>query len=375
METYRQTIYCDLGFLEAIYSKQDSNMSCLDNSSYIDEELAANVRELLFSNDVKLYLNISQNDYDEILKSIEKKRKNAYKKGKEPDLTTFEKNMLDIDIKRQDGQLHLHVNEAKVKFDETLNQDKFLNAMLFSCESKEACSIAMAEYGIIVICVENINDFKHLLFDHGVALHRKEEANWKKCLSKVGITLPCNSLIVVDNYLLNDTDSIDENLTQIFDALLPKCLNKSLTFQVTLFATLCNDRGIPFDSKSRFKKVSETLTRLRPDINFTLSIIKCSKDKFHDRTIATNNLYIGCGGGFDLFKRGKAQKTTTVCAFHPFLYTHSSWSRKAYSDLLNDACRVFNETSSFDETKSMNDSFPNFSIGEKQNRLLNQIQL
>ena len=139
METYRQTIYCDLGFLEAILSKQDSEMSCLDNSSYIDEELAANVRELLFSNDVKLNLNVSQDEYDDILKGIEKKRKNAYKKGRVPELTPFEKQMLDIDIKRQDGSLHLHVNASKVQLDESLNQDKFLNAMFLSCESKGAC--------------------------------------------------------------------------------------------------------------------------------------------------------------------------------------------------------------------------------------------
>lgn len=374
METYRQTIYCDLGFLEAILSKQDSEMSCLDNSSYIDEELAANVRELLFSNDVKLNLNVSQDEYDDILKGIEKKRKNAYKKGRVPELTPFEKQMLDIDIKRQDGSLHLHVNASKVQLDESLNQDKFLNAMFLSCESKGACTKAMEDYGIIVICIENINDFKPLLFDHGVALHRKEDADWKKCLSKEEITIPCNSLVIIDNYMLNDSASIDENITQIFDALLPKRLNSSLTFQLTLFATLTNDRGISYNSKGRFKQITDILQQLRPNINFSVCIVKCSKDKFHDRTIATNNLYICCGGGFDLFKRGKAQKTTTVCAFHPFLYTHSKWSRKAYSDLLNDACKVFKETLPFDET-TMQDSFPNFIVGEKQNRLLSQIKL
>ena len=373
METYRQTIYCDLGFLETILSKQDCETSCLDNSLCIDKEIVTNIRELLLSKDVNLYLNVSQDEYDNILKGIERKRKNAYKKGKEPDLTPFEKKMLDIDIKRLEGLLHLHVNEAKVQFDETLNQDKFLNALFFSSEPKEACTKAMEEFGVIIICIENINDFKYLIFDHCVALHRKEDANWKECLSKKGITIPCNSLVIVDNYLLNDSSSIEENLTQIFDALLPRKLNKELTFQLTLFASLSNDRGIPYNSKNRLHQITDILERLRPEINFSVSIVKCSKDKFHDRTIATSNLYICCGGGFDLFKHGKAQKTTIVCAFHPFLYTHSNWSRKAYSDFLNDACSVFNETTLFDET-NMNDSFPNFTIGERQNRLLSQIK-
>ncbi|MBQ9465818.1 MAG: hypothetical protein IJU62_02440 [Muribaculaceae bacterium] len=373
MGTYRQTIYCDIGFLESILSMQGTKMHCTGPLFCTDNEIAANVRQLLISKDVKLYLNISQEEYDDIFRGIENKRKEAIRDDRDPEITSFEEQMLDIDRKRQEGLLHLHVNAEKVNLDETLNQDKFLNAIFFSCESKAVCEKAMDEFGIIVICIENINDFKHLIFDHGIALHRREEADWYQCLSKHGVANPCNSLVIVDNYLLNDSASIEENLSKILDAILPKHLSNALTFQITLFTTLCNDRGIPYDSNRRFNQVKDIIERLRPEINFSLCIVKCSRDKFHDRTIATNNIYIGCGGGFDLFKRGKAQKTTTVCAFHPFFYNHSNWSHKAYSDFLNDACKVFKESMPFDESR-MNNSFPNFTIGEKQNRLLNQAE-
>lgn len=370
METYRQTIYCDLGFLETILSKQDSEMSCLDNSHCIDEEVAANVRELLLNNGVKLNLNVAIEEYENILKGIEKKRKNAYKKGREPELTPFEKKMLEIDMKRQDGKIHLHVNAAKVQLDETLNQDKYLNAMFFSCESKEDCEKAMREFGIIIICLENINDFKHLIIEHGVALRRDEKSSWNKCLENNSTKFPCNSLIVVDNYILNKESMIDENLTQILDSLIPSNLNQSLIFHLTIFSLL-DDASKSCTAKQRYEKIVNILQQIRPNQKFSLTIIKCKKDKFHDRTITSSNLFLGCSGGFDLFMGGVAKKTTTVFAFHPFLYTHNPWSRKAYSDFLNDACYEFFRASDFNEEKPY---LTGVFFGERKNRLLNQVK-
>ena len=368
MERYRKPIYCDWEFLEALISKQDVSSSGLDNSFNVDHEIATDIQKLLLCSDVKLYLNISSDFFFGFLKDIEKKRKNALKKGEEPQLSAIEKLVIDIDLMQQNSSLHLHFNGSKVQFNGSILDKNYLNALFFSCESKEVCAKAMKDYGIIVFCAENINDFKYLTFDQGVALQKTELCNWNQCLG--GEMVPCNSIILIDNYILNDGKSIEENLRSIFSALIPKSLNASLSFQLTIFTTLCNDRGIPYNSASRFKQIQKILNELRPDINFDISIIKCSKDKFHDRTIITNNLFIGSGGGFDLFKNGKAQKTTTVCVFHPFLNNHTKWSRKAYSNVLEDASKVFNSTTEFDPNK-MSDSFPCFAIGNKRNRLIN----
>lgn len=367
MERYRKPVYCDWEFLASLISKQDDS-SCLDNSFNIDQEFAADIQNLLLCSDVKLYLNISSDFFYDFLKEVEKKRKNALKKGEEAQLTSLEKLVIDIDLLQQNNALHLHFNSSKIQFNDSILDTNQLNALFFSCESKEVCANAMKEYGIIVFCAENLNDFKYLTFDQGVALKKTEFSNWDQCLSGNEL-VPCNSLILIDNYILNDGKSIDENLRNIFNALIPKTLNEKLPFQLTIFTTLCNDRGIPYNSTSRLEQIQKILNELRPEINFHISIIKCSKDKFHDRTIITNNLFIGSGGGFDLFKNGKAQKTTTVCVFHPFLNNHTRWSRKAYSNVLTDASKVFNGTTEFDPGK-MNDSFPCFAIGDKRNRLL-----
>lgn len=367
MERYRKPVYCDWEFLASLLSKHDES-SCLDNSFIIDREFATDIQNLLLCSDVKLYLNISSDFFYNFLRDVEKKRKNALKKGKEPLLTALEKLAIDIDLLQQNNVLHLHFNSSKIQFNDSILETNQLNALFFSSESKEVCANAMKEYGIIVLCAENIHSFKYLTFDQGVALQKTELSNWNQCLSGFEM-VPCNSLILIDNYILNDGKSIEENLRHIFNALIPKTLNKMLSFQLTIFTTLCNDRGIPYNSASRLEQIQKILNELRPNINFNISIIKCSKDKFHDRTIITNNLFIGSGGGFDLFKNGKAQKTTTVCVFHPFLNNHTKWSRKAYSNVLNDASKVFSDTTEFDSSK-MSDSFPCFSIGDKRNRLL-----
>ena len=359
MERYRKTIFCDWDFLASLTSKLDDKASCLDNYFNIDHELVSDICNLLLCSDVKLNLNISKDFFYNFLSDAEMKSKS--------ERSSLEKLVIDMEYKRHNSALHLHFNASRIQFDDSIIDPNKLNALFFSCESKEVCSEAMRNYGIIVFCAENINDFKYLTFDQGVALQKAETSNWSKCLGGHDV-VPCNSLVIIDNYILNDADSIDENLPKIFDSLIPKSLYKKLHFQVTIFATLCNDRGTPYNSETRLKKIKDILNQIRPDITFEVSIIKCSKDKFHDRTIITNNLFIGCGGGFDLFKRGKSKKTTTACVFHPFFNNHTKWSRKAYSDILNDAREVYNKTTLFDEER-MNESFPSFARGEKFNRL------
>lgn len=373
MERYRQTIYCELEFLKSLISKLDVASSGLDNSYIVDKEMSSNLRNLLLSPDVKLYLNITYDEYEKLLCEINKKRLKAAKKGEEPELSAFESLLIDMDIKQQENTSHLHFNSQKIKFDESLLIGNYLNAIFFCCEPKDACQQAMQKYGIIVACIEMIDDLQYLLFDHGSALRKSEESDWKTCLSTDKVIVPCNSLIIIDNYLLNDSSVMEENLPPLFDAILPKDLNETVTFEIAIFTTLENDRGTPFNVCGRYNKVMEILHKVRPNIVFSLSILKCSKDKFHDRNIVSGNIFIGSGGGFGLFKNGKSQKTTTICAFHPFLYMHSNWSRKAYSDLLNEASAIFKKASILENGEKQY-LMSNYVYGKKQNRLLDQIK-
>lgn len=179
--------------------------------------------------------------------------------------------------------------------------------------------------------------------------------------------VPCNSLIIIDNYILSKTDLINENLTDILDTLIPSHLSSKIDFHITFFTSSLNN------AKDKLQSVTDMLKALRPEINFSLSIIKSSSDNFHDRNIISNNILISCGGGFDLFKLGKSQKTTTVSLHNPFITTNEQWLRKAYSDILHDTLKVYDSSPKFGEN-NIGDTYPNFMLGESRNRLIDTIR-
>ena len=338
----------------------------IDKSLSEKFEVSQCVKELLLSSDVKLFINVSREKFEEKLKEIEKKRKNAAKKGREVVLTSFEKLLHNIDIKQQNNLLHVHFNSSGIDYEHLSQQDSFLNAMFFTCSSKDVCQKAMDDYGVIVICAENINDFRHLLYGNATAIRKHETNKWICCLSSEK-PVPCNSLIIVDNYIFSKTELVKENLTDIFDTLIPSHLSSKVEFQITFFTSSINN------AKDKLRSIIDLLEGLRPEIKFSVTIIKSSSDNFHDRNIISNNILVSCGGGFDLFKQGKSQKTTTVSLHTPFITSIELWSRKAYSDILQDAVKVYDDSPNFGEN-NIGDTFPNFILGESRNRLIDTIR-
>lgn len=338
----------------------------IDMSFSENFEVTQCIKELLLSPDIKLFINVSREKFDEKLKEIEKKRKNAAKKGREVVLTSFEKLLHNIDLKQQNNLLHVHFNTSDIDYEHLSQQDLFLNAMFFTCSSKDVCQKAMDDYGVIVICAENIKDFRHLLYGNGTAIRKYETNKWNSCLSSEK-PVPCNSLIIVDNYILSKTELVKENLIDIFDTLIPPHLSSKVEFQITFFTSSLNN------AKDKRQCVIEMLEELRPDMNFSVTIIKSSSDNFHDRNIISNNIIVSCGGGFDLFKQGKSQKTTTISIHYPFITSTEQWSRKAYSDILQDAVKVYNASPKFGEN-NVGDIYTNFLLGEKRNRLIDTLR-
>lgn len=364
MERYRKTIYCDWDFLESYISMSGDDTP--DVSFSENNEVTQCVKELILSSDVKLFINASRERFDEKLKDIEKKRKNATEDSREVVLTPFESLLHDIDLKQQNNQLHLHFNYVDIDYENLSQQEHFLNAMFLTSSPKDICQKAMDNFGVIVICAENINDFRPLLYGKGTAIRKHEMKKWSSCLASEQ-TVPCNSLIIVDNYILSKSDLIKENLTDILDTLIPLHLSSKIDFHITIFTSSL------INANDKLQNVTEMLKMLRPEIKFSVTIIKSSSDNFHDRNIISNNILVSCGGGFDLFKRGKSQKTTTVSFHDPFITSTEQWLRKAYSDILHDTFKVYESSPKFGEN-NIGDSYPNFMLGENRNRLIDTIR-
>ena len=98
--------------------------------------------------------------------------------------------------------------------------------------------------------------------------------------------------------------------------------------------------------------IQQELKKIRPNLLIDLTIYKCYTSDFHDRAIITNNLWIGCEGGFDLLKKDKygfrtiSTKLTKTHLRYPFL--HKDWATKSYEDLLRDAEKICNSQREYD---------------------------
>jgi hypothetical protein len=347
-ERYRRNIYCDKEFLEMCFSKTDAET--ISSSEFEEYNLWRCLKAMILSSDVKLHLNINKSYLFEI-------------EDKKPSERSFlEKKLFELSIKQKNNEIHLHLSDFVVKDNFFIPpENEKLTAFYFNCQDREMCQQIMSEYGVFAICPENIKNFKEILNDSGTAIDKNDEEikSWKDVLK----FCPCNAIALVDNYILTDKKIFEENLTDIFDTLLPQKLNIDVPFQISIFSTLKDG----CDSQQLFTDIAVKIENLRPELRFKLSIIKISKDKFHDRTLVTNNFYVSCGGGFNLFKNHKSTKMTTVNIVYPFLNNSIFWTPVAYSNFIKEVSSVFNKATEF-----KNEYTIGFFRGSKENRLMIQ---
>ncbi|MCU0327033.1 MAG: hypothetical protein MUF45_17650 [Spirosomaceae bacterium] len=117
--------------------------------------------------------------------------------------------------------------------------------------------------------------------------------------------LPCNSLILTDNYLFSN-DETYENIFSILVALMPQKL--SIDFDLTL---------IGFDAKKSFKSIKEQsdkiLSQLKTHFSYNINLTIVREDH-HGRYINTNYTRFQSEKGFGLFKNSKIKPSdeTTI---------------------------------------------------------------
>lgn len=223
-----------------------------------------------------------------------------------------------------------------------LKEDQ-LNAIYLTTASEEQCEKTSAKLGIVVLNPSMAKKSAHLFNDNGVALpdYDRDIKSWcfLESLNEQSPKLNNNNaLILVDNYVVNKEEkSIKHNILEILDIVMPKRLNGDLTYYVTIFSSVNNDK-----EKERCKKLIEDIKALRSSQYKTKAcFIHVQSSDFHDRTIITNNVWIGCGHGFDIFQKGRLiHQSTTVNVIFPFLQSSIKWAEKAYYNLLDDAQRI-----------------------------------
>lgn len=350
-ENYRKTVYCEVEFLKESLSQIDKNSN--DEVALQKRRLWNSIVNLLLSPYINLFLDISEEEFSSEIEVIESGTRNAQ-------LSDFEELLLNLDYKQKNGNLHIKCLDDRYIPIDVINDAEHINANAIFLTNKDTniCEDFSGKYGISVLTSKKLDVNKQLFEDADCAVAKDERStNWHKILQ--GKCNTCNAMIIIDNYILSDTNVLDENLRGILQVLLPDSLQKDLPFHLSVFT---ND--LKRQSKDRLERVKNIVHDLRPNLSCEVSIFKNETSKFHDRTIITNNLWIGCGGGFDLFKKGKSDKMTVVNIVNPYLTDTMQWAKKAYSNLVRSIKKVISNKNEY-----INDSYPAFYLGTGVNRL------
>ena len=255
---------------------------------------------------------------------------------------------------------------------DNINKD-LMNSVFFIDLEDEIINKKSKDFGIFIINRNIASNSDHLFKDNGKGFGLREHGSWDfidELLTEIPSIRDCNSMLIIDNYLFEDDcnrvgelietykEKINKNLIPILKDILPLTLIEGEVFQIDFYA----GKG---DLEEQREFLYKKIKVIRPNLNFSLTVFNMCDEIFHDRAILTNNLFLQCGKGFDLFnKSGICKKPTSVGMSFPFL--------QKYSQRLTDEYRksILAARNRLDQGTVYTTRFKNWPKDYKTNRLI-----
>lgn len=223
-------------------------------------------------------------------------------------------------------------------------KEESLNAVYLSTLEDDLCQKKSMDYGVIAMNVNSYGKCEHLYKDKGATLPRGEKGDWS-FMDHINKKIPqlkfCNTMILVDKYIFKDNssglsykDKIDSNLHPILDYILPTELVDGLEFQLIV---VTGEKYEPY--KNQYEYLCSVIKDIRPKLACRITMCNCDRFDFHDRSIATNNVWIDCPHGFDIFKPGEeanVSPTTKVLIAFPLIQHFSEQVDNSYLRFIKD---------------------------------------
>lgn len=205
------------------------------------------------------------------------------------------------------GQAEIDLYE-KLEIEEPEENAEDLSAVYLFDGDISMCDSMVAQYGVLAINASDMPKKNYLFKGDGFLLKKYNRYDDRFLQFKSHIAYPCNSLILIDPYILAKNQNIDNNLSYLLDALLP---NKSLKvpFQLSIFS-MVGETGDARDGKKVYDTIVNLISALRKGLKFSLTLYAIGKSEgFHSRMIITNNVLFSAEDGFDIFKEnGQSSK-------------------------------------------------------------------
>ncbi len=237
------------------------------------------------------------------------------------------------------------------------------------------CKEIEEKYGVLVLNASNIHNRRYIFKGDGFSLNKRNRYSLRYMSFKNKLSHPCNSLIIIDPYLLIERDidnesgmtnypGIENNLESLLDAILP--LHLSIDFHLTIISCLSD----PMDINKVYEKIGISLKRIRKDLTTHLNLVYTSKgysysiESFHSRHIISNTFAVDSEDGFNLFNRkGYLTKNNpSVSIVFP----------RMFGDSRQDMTKYFNWISSV--KKYIDESSDKVVYGDKNNRLFDLVK-
>ncbi len=291
------------------------------------------------------------------------------------------------DLIKKDPFLMVMIRQGKyIRCDEKYI-DKKIDTLNSSENSEDLSSIFLLDkkpfvcdkieerYGVVTVSPESIIKKEYLFKGDGFCLDKHHCYTLRYMTYKDKLRQPCNSLIIIDPYLLLDREEdcnthsvrfpgISNNLESLLDATLPQVLD--VEFHLTVISSLKMGKE---DVKKAYEQVKKCFKRIRKDITLKLGFFYIAKgydykkESFHSRHILANSFMIDSEDGFDLFgDKGYITKNNpTISVVFPWFLGNSRQDMTKYENWLRSV------------KKHVEDSPDSLFYGTKENRLFDLV--
>ena len=231
--------------------------------------------------------------------------------------------------------------------------DKRIANLKVSTETDDLCATFLIDknvveckniensFGVIILNATTVVERQYLFKGDGFCLDKTIRYDKRYLTFKDKLSHPCNSLIVIDPYILKERHEeqgyvtypgIDNNLESLLDAILPQKL--FIEFHLTIISSLSN----PNEIKRVYEKIKKCLKRIRKDLNIRFGMFYTETgyyhkiESFHSRHVLSNTLSIDSEDGLDLFNsKGYLTKNNpSLSVVFPRLFGNSRQDMSKY---------------------------------------------
>lgn len=229
-------------------------------------------------------------------------------------------------------------NQADVDLYEEVTVDKpeenaeDLSAIYLTTLDEQTCRNLGANYGVIAVNRQDLTQKDCLLKGDGFSLV-KDVTCYEDgyMLFRPKMHYPCNSMILIDPYILSKKENIKNCLFTLLDAILPARKLKPV-FHVSIVSMIGEKNRDYKKGGEVYNQIQNLIVALRRGLNFELTIYAVgAAEDFHRRMILTNNVILDAYDGFDVFREdGTSNKNARFGIVFPRLVGDSRLDMSEY---------------------------------------------